>query len=127
MTKRFQPTALRRAVANRDEGVCALCSRDCGAIDNALLRLRMVASDVGAQWASLLGVAWKNANPHSTWEADHVSPLCEAGVDSLDNLRTLCRWCHKAETSTLMSRLFAGRSMKERRERRHRALDGGAR
>lgn len=31
-------------------------------------------------------------------EVDHVVPLADGGTDDKDNLRTLCRACHVAET-----------------------------
>jgi hypothetical protein len=40
----------------------------------------------------------------SEWHADHVVPLCEGGIDSLDNLRTLCVPCHKVVTKELSAR-----------------------
>lgn len=52
------------------------------------------------------------------WEADHIVPVVEGGgasrdVDPLENLRTLCRHCHKAET-----RALASRRAKARRQQR---------
>lgn len=43
--------------------------------------------------------------PRSLWEADHIVPRVEGGSNKLDNLRTLCVPCHKAETSKLRTRL----------------------
>jgi len=42
------------------------------------------------------------------WEMDHIIPVSEGGGScGLDNLRTLCIRCHKAETAALKSRLAA--------------------
>lgn len=38
------------------------------------------------------------------WEVDHIVPLIEGGLHSLDNLRLLCIRCHKAETRALAAR-----------------------
>lgn len=42
----------------------------------------------------------------SLWQADHIVPVAEGGGGcGLDNLRTLCLWCHRQETQRLMERL----------------------
>lgn len=39
-------------------------------------------------------------------QADHILPVAEGGGGSgLDNLRTLCKGCHAAETKKLLARL----------------------
>lgn len=35
------------------------------------------------------------------WEADHIVPVVRGGHNTLDNLRTLCRSCHRRETARL--------------------------
>lgn len=71
--------ALRYGAWVRDRGVCALCSTDTKAIEDL-------------------------TGGHK-WEADHIVPLAEGGRHHLDNIRTLCRACHKAETAALRQRL----------------------
>lgn len=40
------------------------------------------------------------------WQADHIVPVSEGGGScGLENLRTLCRWCHAIETAKLRRRL----------------------
>jgi len=40
------------------------------------------------------------------WDADHIVPVAEGGGEcSLENLRTLCIWCHHNETARLRRRL----------------------
>jgi len=47
----------------------------------------------------------------SFWEADHVVAVVEGGgLCGLENLRTLCRPCHKAETFALRTRRGANRA-----------------
>lgn len=42
----------------------------------------------------------------SLWEADHIIPVVEGGGSSgLENLRTLCKPCHRLETAKLRKRL----------------------
>lgn len=43
------------------------------------------------------------------WDADHRIPLAEGGAKHPDNLRVLCRPCHKAETAALRKRLAEAR------------------
>ncbi len=76
----------RDRVWQRDGGVCALCGRD--------------PSDVHGPFLSV----WQ-AKKAKAWEADHIVPLIEGGEHSMENLRTLCLVCHKAETRALAGRL----------------------
>lgn len=47
----------------------------------------------------------------SFWEADHVVPVVEGGgLCGLENLRTLCRPCHRAATGALRARIAASRA-----------------
>ena len=36
------------------------------------------------------------------WEADHIVPWSWGGTDEAENLRTLCRECHKKETEAIL-------------------------
>jgi hypothetical protein len=48
----------------------------------------------------------------SLWEADHIVPVSEGGGQcGLDNYRTLCVPCHKAETARLKREQAIKRSM----------------
>jgi 5-methylcytosine-specific restriction enzyme A len=46
----------------------------------------------------------------SWWEADHITPVVEGGDSGLENIRTLCRPCHRSVTSALRERLRLRRS-----------------
>jgi 5-methylcytosine-specific restriction protein A len=40
------------------------------------------------------------------WDADHIVPVIEGGGEcGIDNFRTLCIPCHKAETAALRKRM----------------------
>jgi 5-methylcytosine-specific restriction endonuclease McrA len=56
-----------------------------------LRRLRLLSSE---PWDS-------SARLRHLWEADHMEPVCWGGHNGLDNYRTLCRPCHRAETARL--------------------------
>jgi 5-methylcytosine-specific restriction enzyme A len=101
------PAYARRAVARRDSGVCAGCGLDCGDLDNALMRLRH--TDVAAWIAECdrLGLS-PSERGRSVWEMDHIVPVTEGGgACGLENLRTLCIWCHRGETAELRKRRAA--------------------
>ena len=60
--------------------------------------------------------AWQGlpAGRVSYWDMDHVVPVVEGGGGcGLENLRTLCVWCHRAETA----RLAARRAEQRKRDR----------
>jgi 5-methylcytosine-specific restriction endonuclease McrA len=42
--------------------------------------------------------AWRRAKPKKP-EYDHIVPFSEGGLTVLENMRTLCRPCHKARTA----------------------------
>jgi 5-methylcytosine-specific restriction endonuclease McrA len=50
------------------------------------------------------------AGRENLWDADHIVPVAEGGGEcSLENLRTLCIWCHQNETAKLRRRLSENR------------------
>lgn len=126
---RLWPSAARYYVWERDHGVCALCGFDAGllervnrhlehATDNeygsdlqsymALREARVVLARVAGATMGL----WSRF-PH-LWEADHIVPVAEGGGQcGLENYRTACLRCHRAETRRLRQRL-AGKRMEER-------------
>lgn len=49
----------------------------------------------------VLGLSRADARRRSYWEADHVVPVAEGGGDlGLDNLQTLCLWCHRKKSTS---------------------------
>jgi 5-methylcytosine-specific restriction endonuclease McrA len=98
---RTDPGYLREQVFLRDQGVCALCSIDTQAAFAELKRSR------GSFRLRLLE-RWglKRLNRKTLWDADHVVPVVEGGGEcDLENIRTLCLICHRAETAKLRRRL----------------------
>jgi len=88
---RTSPSHARFRVWQRDKGVCASCGVDTVA----------QAAPHGN------GSPRKNCarNTGDLWQMDHVVPVIEGGGEcGLDNLRTLCIACHKAETAALAKR-----------------------
>lgn len=129
---RTDPQYVRALVFRRDHGVCAICGIDTVAQAQELealarppewiagtartpethqrwvrqyqardneLRVRLKA--LGIPWAR-----WEGARSWGVWDADHIIPVAEGGGEcGLDNYRTLCLRCHKAETRRLQRRL----------------------
>lgn len=51
------------------------------------------------------------------WEADHIVPVVEGGgLCGLENYRTLCLACHRAETAALAARRALARRAKKEKE-----------
>lgn len=127
-------------VRKRDSGVCALCARNTyeeqRAVQSMAGRFPLPASsprfepctgdDRDSQFPAIveaaraLGLIGKKAKPKTRWnlnlhrqpwEMDHTKPVVEGGGGcGLENLRTLCIPCHRAQTADL-----ARRRAKERR------------
>lgn len=93
---RSNPRYVRGEVEKRDAGVCALCGTQCHT------RPKWVE---GEGWVRIWSREMRG------WEADHIVPLVEGGGYGLDNLRTLCVPCHKAETKALAQRRAASRKI----------------
>ncbi len=93
-----QPAYVRFKVFERDHGVCALCGAD----------TEQMLKEARATWEEERRAGrrrWWDRPPSTAWEADHIIPVCEGGGEcDLDNYRTLCVPCHKAETAKLAAR-----------------------
>lgn len=104
------PTFLRRRVYKRDQGVCAECYLDTREVERAIETLRSMAYGRYAErFIGLMGIHRQlvdllKAGTHrsSFWDADHVQEVVNGGGEcGLDNIQTLCVWCHKAKTARL--------------------------
>ncbi len=119
-------------VLERDKGVCALCGLDCVGLlaDLKTLAAREAELSRVHRGKGLGPVAGKFASLHPKWfpeftarcddlglprhlrdlrrrlwEMDHTVPVIEGGGScGLENLRTLCWACHRAETAKLAAR-----------------------
>jgi 5-methylcytosine-specific restriction protein A len=102
---------LRELVYVRDCGVCSACNTDTRRIKSAIEdeRSRLYALygklwDDTPEWVQFLNdtkvtkkEAWK-----SLWQADHILEVKDGGGQSgLDNIQTLCLWCHKEKTKKM--------------------------
>ena len=102
---RTQPRYVRECVYKRDNGYCALCNVDTKEIAKQLLNEK--DKDNLRDLLTLYNISskrkiWKKKYGGGLWDADHIIPVCKGGGQcDLDNYRTLCISCHKAETSKL--------------------------
>jgi 5-methylcytosine-specific restriction protein A len=111
------PTAWTAAVLERDKGVCAQCGLDTELLAAWVWSYRSESSfqrdpareSLYRQTIRTLKKQGFYEWPRSLWEADHIVPRVEGGNNKLDNLRTLCVPCHKAETRLLRTRLADNR------------------
>lgn len=113
--KRNCPQEVISAVKQRDKGICQICGVDTNRA-TAVWRNEMPDRPnyqvVHNVWPydysgykltpeykafSVALTTWKAACPKA--EYDHIIPFCEGGPTSLDNMRTLCRSCHKKRTA----------------------------
>lgn len=96
-TARRSPAGLRRAVEARDRGVCSACNLDCLGLKSELGRwARGRHADLAARARAGLGVSPRRK---TFWDADHVLEVAAGGGScGLDNVRTLCVWCHWVRT-----------------------------
>ena len=84
---RTNPGFAKQLVKKRDDGICQLCGLDCFA--------GWRESAVYKRPSGLLGL----------FDMDHIVPVVEGGgACGLENLRTLCRPCHRKETAALAAR-----------------------
>jgi hypothetical protein len=85
----------------RDGGVCAWCGVETEPLREYLDGLfsvdRALHDALRARWNFGFST-FGGAQCGHLWEADHIQPWSEGILPTMDNLRTLCRACHKDRT-----------------------------
>jgi 5-methylcytosine-specific restriction protein A len=115
----YFPGRTRLHVFKRDKGVCAKCGTD----TERMGRIFAIAGKLlKSGWYDSGGLveAWRSLGYHGhwsqsgdRWQADHIHECVKGGWGSgLENLRTLCSPCHKAETARLARELACERRAK---------------
>jgi 5-methylcytosine-specific restriction endonuclease McrA len=95
---RLKIASVRKAVFERDRGICALCDLDAEA-----LRRELTDLPDGERRAREKVLGWPK-HRLDYWDADHILPNAEQGMPTLENLRTLCLACHREVTAEYMAR-----------------------
>jgi len=100
---------IRSRVHERDHGVCEICGFDSDKMSRIKKHLHRdggwVGSDYLRKWLWRIGF---HSGGH-LWEADHIQPRVLGGMNSMDNLRTLCLPCHERVTTELAASRAADR------------------
>lgn len=112
---------MRRMVWKRDRSVCAFCQTNCDRWKRTLRKEWTHINELPqSEEREHRKRTWTTAHPYffqrtSFWDADHVVPVVKGGGEcGLDNLRTLCLFCHRKVTAQLNKQ-----RAKERRERKN--------
>ncbi len=106
-----RPDVVRKALMQRDAGLCAGCSTFC-----ALVRQIRDVNPLSAEDSSGIWMSCPLRVPHGKpyyvtvelvpWEAHHLVPVSEGGGGcDLDGYVIMCRACHGKETGALRKRL----------------------
>ena len=91
---RCHPGHAAGKVLRRDNGICAICGIDTRWALKRARKDKIFFDEMIDRGFPNLWRRW--------WEADHVIPVVKGGgFCGLDNYRTLCVPCHKAETAKL--------------------------
>jgi len=106
---------VRYAVYRRDKRRCRICGRDLRKMGEWLRRVHWKLSLLESrELRRLLGIP-RNRGIDSVWDVDHVNPVADHGpAESIDELRTLCIWCHKS----VSAKYARSRAIARRRRRK---------
>jgi 5-methylcytosine-specific restriction enzyme A len=102
------PDLLRRAVFERDHGVCAVCGEDTAALQKEYVSIPFEPASTRLErrweWLDKHGIP-SGRELTDWWDADHITPVVAGGGEcSIENIRTLCIPCHKNATAVLAAR-----------------------
>ncbi len=103
---RTDPSFLRSLVWKRDRGRCARCGLKCRDLEKSLKLLRQVLVRLGQSPVyGKLRQVMKIQSRHTFWDADHIQAVADGGGEcGLDNMQTLCLWCHRDKTAAMHRR-----------------------
>lgn len=107
---RSSPAYMRQQVRKRDRCICALCGLNTFKLAKELRRLtgpNLEHLEIELfKSKGLKPVKFVGTKKRSLWAADHILPVVEGGGEcGLENMRTLCVWCHNKVTAELKIRL----------------------
>ena len=85
--ERYGPHIVRRRVWERDKGVCQICRLDIMAEN-----IQRHVDKYGVRCGSITAMKMKGG---TRWECDHITPFAQGGLTIMENLRVLCKGCHR--------------------------------
>lgn len=100
--------SLRGRVWDRDQGVCSRCGFQSGPLRRRLLYLFWEDRPEFERLRAQLKIPRTRAAVGSVWDVHHVLPRCMGGTNDLENLVTVCLWCHRGETRRMLRRKAYG-------------------
>ena len=112
---RTRPAYMRKCVKARDKETCQICKLDCKTYQKKLQHL--YATDLAEFTRQIRGLKAAERRLYGTlWDVDHIVPVSEGGGEcGLENVRTLCIWCHRNETNILLAEQAKKRQGRKRR------------
>ena len=95
------PSFLRSRVWKRDKGRCSRCGLKCRELEKGIALLRDVLARQGkSKVYAEIRKALKIQSRHTFWDADHIRAVVDGGGEcGLENMQTLCLWCHREKTT----------------------------
>ena len=102
--KKYDPFHVKLAVNERDKFVCQICRKD---MKQAVVNWRQARPNShGPEF-----YAWSRSKPKI--EYDHIVPFSRGGLTILENMRTLCKECHKTVTKEFARQRAVERAAKK--------------
>jgi len=92
--------SVRGEVFGRDRGVCRACRFDCPRAERLLWECRARRRE--ERYRRLMAWLGRPIPRHRVtyWDVDHIVRVVDGGgACGLDNLQTLCLWCHRRKTA----------------------------
>ncbi len=89
--EKYEPSMVKRAVRERDKGICQLCGKN---INDAYSAWRKTEPERFKDF--LAWRKWRREQPKE--EYHHIVPFSEGGLTILENMQTLCVDCHRKVT-----------------------------
>lgn len=93
--EKYDPYLVKLAVIKRDNHVCQLCGLDIGKAMKEWREMQRPLAFNDEYWK------WHRSHRRDrpSEEYDHIIPFSEGGLTVLENMRTLCRPCHRKVTA----------------------------
>lgn len=96
---------IKRQIRKRDKGICQVCGMNT-VREKKELEQRLSQMTLQERHLELDSLGIRKRWPCKLWEAHHVKAVVDGGGGcDYTGYQTLCIWCHKKETQSLMKKL----------------------